>query len=214
VLINTGAKGELIFFRPDYAADPLYASRYFASSNSRSSQNNVVGRPSLRETIDGVYSEVQCWSTAVGTGENLNTDNPNDQYRHSTYRPTTNPLPFERRHVFSDGEAINEQLRMNRAIWKYQLGQFESWQYEVEFPTHSQNGAFFVSDTMISCEDTVNGVAAGAYYVQSVRRSLTLGGGMRTKLTIRKPGLLNPELDSLNIGAGAKPAAKTKKAVP
>jgi hypothetical protein len=50
--------------------------------------------------------------------------------------------------------------------------------------------------------------------VQRVRRSVTLREGTRTKLLIRKPGLLNPELDALRLGGGAKRALPAKKATP
>lgn len=212
VLVNMSADGHLVFFRPHYDDQALYTAVYRKTGDPAASENNVRGRPTLREQIDGVFSEMQCWSTVAIPPEIQNTENPNEQYRHFTYVPSDNPLPFNRREVISDPEAINDQLRKNRAIWKQQLGLFYAWTYEVEFYGHSQDGAFFVSDTMISVDDQVNKVS-GVYYVQSVRRSSTLGGGVVTRLTIRKPGLLNPELTTLTIGGGAKKAAKKKKPV-
>jgi hypothetical protein len=85
------------------------------------------------------------------------------------------------------------------------MGLFQSWEYTVEFNSHSQGGLLFTSDTMISVTDTVNQVS-GLYYVQSVRRSLTLREGFRTRLTIRKP-LLDPSLQR-QIGGGAVKAAQ------
>lgn len=206
VLINVGARGELIFFRPAYNTQASQSVHYHSSKEDARKKNNIVGRPTLRETIDGLYSEVQCWSTVVIPPEIVNSENPNEMYRHSTYKPSTNPLPFSRRHVFSDGEAINQRLRGNRALWKSQIDEFNSWQYECEFPAHSQNGGYFVSDTMITMNDSIHKIS-GAHYVQAVRRSLTLKDGLRSRLTIRKPGLLNPELTALDLGGGARKAA-------
>lgn len=222
VLINVSSKGGLVFFRPDYTEQALYRLEYHSPSDEASQHRGVapIGRPSLREQIDGLYSEVQCWSTLISPPIK-DTADPNATYTHTTYRPNLdpklpadsrkNPLPFERRHVFSDSEAINKKLRENRAIWKFQTDAFNSWEYSCEFPSHSQQGGFFVSDTMISINDTVNKLPKGNYYIQSVRRSLTLRDGFRSKLTIRKPWLLNPELTT--IGGGAKNAAKPQKAV-
>ena len=219
VLVNVSAKGELVFFQPHYDDQALYRAEYHKSTDPDAEHNNLVGTPTLRETIDGLYSEVQCWSTAVlplkATGQQ-DAENPNEAFRHTTFTPSTNPLPFSRRHVFSDSEAITDTLRTNRATWKQQMGQFQSWTYEVEIEGHSQGGAFFVSDTMITVIDTVNDIR-GVYYVQSVRRSQTLSGGTRSKLTIRKPGLLNPQLAALpdkKIGGGAKRAAKPQPVIP
>lgn len=200
VLLNVSARGELTMFRPDYNQQALYTVEYHG--DAQSTRNNVVKRPTLRQTIDGLYSEVQCWSTVTIPPEIQNSENPNEAYRHTTYTPTTNPVAFKRVNIFSDGEAINQKLRTNRAIWKYQMGQFNSWTYECDFPSLSQGGAFFVSDTMITVNDTWRKLS-GTYYVQSTRRSLTLSDGQQTHVVIRKPGLLNPALNSLDLGGGA-----------
>lgn len=204
LLINVGARGEIIFFRPTYTAPAQYTVEFHGSREAQRARNNVVGRPAVREGIDELYSEIQCWSTAVIPPKVGDTTNPNEQYRKTTYKPDSNPLPFQRLHAFMDGEAINQDLRRNRAIRKQQMGDFASWTYEAEFPSHSQNGGFFVSNRMVSVNDSVRKLS-GAYYVQAVRRSVTLRDGAKSRLTIRKP-LLNPELGELNYGAGAKSA--------
>jgi hypothetical protein len=201
VLINVGAHGELLLFRPRYDTDPVAEFHYHGISDDRRKLNNVVGRPSLRQSIDGLYSEVQCWSTLVIPPVHQTTD-PNASFTHSVVTPKTNPLPFTRRHVFSDGEAINKQMREMRARWKLQMDAFNSWTYELEVPGHSQGGAFYVSDTMATVSDTVNGVE-GTFYVASVRRSQTIGQGTRTHLSLRLPGLLDPTLQA-QVGGGAK----------
>lgn len=202
-LVNVGARGDLILFQPDYQSPAPHFVEYHGSKDSRRNTNNLIGSPTLQETIDGLYSEIECWSTLVlptnVQSAEASTD-PNASYRHTTFRAPSNPLPFQRLHAFSDGEAINDTLRKNRALWTYQKGLFDSWQYDVELDTHTQNGTFFTSDSMIACDDSVNGVPPAAYYVQRVQRSMTMREGTRTKLTIRKP-LLNPGLQALGGGA-------------
>lgn len=212
LLINVGARGELLLFRPNYTGSGIYSFEYHPVSSPQSALNNIKGRPEVSEDIDGIYTETQCWSTTVIPPQVQDSTNPNEMYRHSVYRPTLRPLPFERRHVFSDGEAINNTLRKNRAIWKYQMGQFQSWQYEIEVEGHAQGGGFFVSNVLASINDTVNKVH-GAFYVQRVQRSHTVQGGAVSRLLIRKPGLLDPDLDSLKVGAGVKRAMKKRKVV-
>ncbi len=210
VLVNVAADGALVFFRPDYSQEALYSAVY-SSGIDDTSDNNVVGKPDLRDSIDGYFSELQCWSTVVldpaVTGPK-DAENPNAGLRHTIYRPKVNPLPFERRLVFSDAEAIDKALRMQRAIWKQQMAQFQAWEYDVQFDRHSQNGAFFVSDSMISVDDRVNKVK-GVFFVQSVTRSQTVGEGTRTRMKIRKP-VLDPTLTALQFG-GTKGPAKTKR---
>jgi prophage tail gpP-like protein len=210
LLINAGADGSIVLFTPNYGQQALFQATYRPGALSGS--NNLVGSVSFERTIDGLYTQTQCWSTSVLSPQqqgNSDATNPNASFRHATYNPPELPVPFVRREVISDGEAINQQLRLNRAVWKFQMGLFQSWRYECEFDTHQQNGSFFVSDSMIGVQDDVHGLS-GVYYVQSVRRSQTLGEGSRTKLVIRRPWLLNPSLNSLNPDAGTAslPTAK------
>lgn len=210
VLVNVGARGELILFRPRYDTDGAQVVHFHGSTHPQRHLNNVIGRPSYRESIDGMYSEVQCWSTTVIPPQVQNTTNPNEAFRHTTILAQPNPLPFYRRWVMSDSEAISDALRRNRATWALQMGMFNSFIYECELPVHSQGGGLFVTDTMIAVNDTVNQVQ-GYHYLQAVRRSLTLRDGLRSKLTLRRPGLLDPTLQALpdskrrrKVGGGAR----------
>lgn len=221
VLVNVSADGKLVFFRPDYSQQALYSALYAATTDPLHTDNNVLGRPEVSESIEGLFGEIQCWSTVVIDPSSMgpaDAENPNAAFRHTTYpddfkkakQPDprfVNPLPFNRREVFSDPEAINDKLRWTRCVWKQQMGQFQSWTYTVRFDRHSQNGAFFVSDTMISVDDRVNKVR-GLFYVQSVNRSQTIREGTVTTLTVRKP-VLDPENTALNYG-GTKGSSKTK----
>ncbi len=213
LLMNVSAKGELVFFRPDYSKQALYRMEYHPTTEKHGADvaSAPVGRPSLRESIDGYYSIVECWSTKVEDPRVQPTDNPNAMFTHDTITLSPNPLPFKRRFSYSDSEAISSELRKTRAKWKAQIDAFNSWEYTCEFPRHSQNGAFFVSDELISIDDTVNKIPSGNYYVQRVQRSLTVRDGARTRMTIRKAGLLNPALTV--FPGGTKNSSQPHKAV-
>lgn len=221
-LLNVGAEGDVIVFRPDYFQPSFYDSiECHGSGDGNRNKNNVVGRPSLRLTIDGVYSECQCWSTVVAPTEaeaSAIAQSPNAQYRHASYKPASNPLPFYRLQVAVDGEAITPTMRAMRATYAFQLGQFQSWTYDCTVAGHSSRpkgssiGAFWASDTMVPVNDTVNGGVSGMFYVQAVQRSMTLGEGPRSKLMLRQP-ILDPSLQA-QLGGGAKKAAQPAKVVP
>jgi prophage tail gpP-like protein len=230
LLINVGVQGDIILFQPDYRQQSPYDSlEYHGSREGARTQNNVSGKPTLKISLDGLYSETQCWTTSVKpilVQANAISQNPNAAYRRYTYKPSPSPIPFTRRGVFVDPEAINSVMGNNRAIWKLQSDAFNAWEYTVEVPTHSSGGVmglgwapgvgstFFASDTMISVNDTVHQVL-GSYYVQKVRRSQTLQGGTRTQLTLRKPWLLNPSLQAQVPGSGStKTNNPSGKAVP
>lgn len=203
-LLNVGAHGDLVVFRPDYFQPSFYDSiEYHGSGEGNRSKNNVVGRIALHDSIDGIYSETQCWSTVVAPTEARQQaiqQDPNASYDMRNYKPPTNPLPFYRLQAVVDGEAITDVMRRNRAIYAYQMGAFQSWTYECTVVGHSSapkgstfGSAFWTSDTMVSVNDTINGPTSGMFYVQSVQRSMTMGEGARTKLTLRLP-ILDPSL--------------------
>jgi prophage tail gpP-like protein len=210
-LINVGKRGDLIIFRPRYNQPPSYGEGIIYRGVADGQCNNVIGSPRLRQTIDGLYSKVDCWSTilAASAAAQATTDNPNYQYLHDSYTPEENPLPFFRLATFMDQEAVSSRLRLMRAKWKQMMDHFNSWEYTVEVPGHSRAGDFFASDTMIQVVDTLAGLD-GLYYVQRVSRSLRGGGqGARTRLTLRLPWLLDPALQKLSGGAQRAKAKAT-----
>lgn len=209
-LVNVGANGDIVFFRPNYVDEPMYSLEYHGSKDAASSRNNMVGMPTLTESIDGLYSEVQVWSTVVIPPSVTNSDNPNEAMRHGGYIASENPLPFKRLQVAQDGEAITSDLRKKRAIWAQRKGIFNSWTYECEVDGLSQRSAFFVSDTMITVRDSVHGLD-GDYYVQSVNRSVTNNGGEKVRLVLKLAGYLSPALQVLNIGGGVKKSISKKE---
>lgn len=208
-LINVGVDGGLIIFQPSYSKVAQFSVEYHDLTDPRANRNNVIGQPTIGEDIGELAGEYQCWSTRLYTPNNADTTNPNQQYTRTKYKPAQNPLPFNRLFVFSDGEAITPDLRMNRAIWKSQMALSNAWTYEVEVPGHSQNGVFFVTDTMCSVVDSFHGVNE-MLYVTNVQRSLTDQGGARTKLTLRRP-VLNPSLLTLVYNSATKKSSTTKK---
>lgn len=204
-LVNIGADGELIYFRPDYAQPALYRAIYHGARDSRRNENNLTGRPAVHESIDGYYTRVQCWSTVVRAPAIQNTENPNASYTRSAISVDDSPLHFFRELAFSDCEAINHSMREQYARWRQGKAEFGCWEYTAEFPSHHQGGHFFTSNSMVTVDDSVNGVPLASYYVQRVQRSVTLRGGTKTKMLIRKPRLLDPTLHDFNPkGGGAR----------
>ncbi len=204
-LINVGAKGDVVLFQPDYTQDSPYETIQYHGSKDRSrNTNNLIGSPTLDLSLDGLYSSAECWSTVVvptPAQQAAIAQNPNAQYTRSVYTPPSSPISFKRRFVVNDGEAINPTMRKNRAVNAFQMGEFNSWSYEVEVNRHSSNGTLFSSDSLCSVNDSVHQVT-GAFYVQRVQKTLSERGGTRAKLTLRLPGELDPALLA-QVGAGA-----------
>jgi prophage tail gpP-like protein len=62
---------------------------------------------------------------------------------------------------------------------------FDSWRLEYLVTGHSQDGAFFTPDTMVSVRDTVLGIDQSLYLTAT--RKTRDAKGTRTLLTLRKP---------------------------
>lgn len=216
LLINVGVQGDIILFQPDYRQQQPYDRvEYHKSTEGSRFRNNVVGTPTLDVSGEGLYTQVVCYATVVApniqqTKQQL--QDPNAQFQASSYSPTSNPCPFTRIEHFMDPEAVGDQMRKNRAIWKSQTDQFNAWSYTVELEGHSSGGAFYSSDTMIGVSDTVHQVE-GSFYVQKVRRWQSLSAGTRTQLTLRLPWLLNPSLQRQIGGAGVVKTAQSATVV-
>lgn len=216
-LLNIGAEGDLVIFQPDYAsASPYGALEYHGSTDGNRNRNNIEGHPTLTEDIEGVYSEAQCWSTVVvptPPEEAAIARNPNAQYKWTIYKPSVNPLPFDRRHVAVDSEAINGEMRKNRAVYAYQMGAFNSWVYECDVNRHtskapgSREATFWATDAVVSVRDSIHGVDEKVF-IQGVRKSMTQRDGSKTHLTLRKANLLDPSLQAIPTGKSKKAAVK------
>ncbi len=207
ILLNVGAKGELVFFQPNYDQAAAFTVHLHKSTEATNSKNNVLGRPRFRHSIDGLYSEVQCWSTVLNPTLVQTTQssvNPNAQYLRSSFKPDTKP-PFTRLAVFSDAEAIGPDMRKNRAIYKSQMDLMMSWEYTAPLQGHvardaSGKALFFTSDMMIDVDDTIHQVQ-GALWSQAVRKTISKDG-THTQVTLRLP-ILNPNLTAV-VGGGGK----------
>jgi prophage tail gpP-like protein len=218
-LLNVGAMGDLVIFQPDYTPPGKYPSiEYHGSTEARRKMNNVEGRPSLRLSLNGLYSEFQVWSTIAVPNIKQQADivqNPNASYLVDKYASNSNALPFFRRQVTVDSEAITHTMRINRAVFGFQMGQFESTTYECTVMGHSarpdkdSDAVFWVAGDMISVNDTINGPTTGAWYIQRVEKQWSLHGGAKTKLTLRLPRL-DPQLQARFGGGAQRAKAGTK----
>jgi hypothetical protein len=186
-LVNVSSDGYLQFGAPAKRGEPLYRLTFTQLMIERGSLNNIE-RVTLSETIDGVFTETICVGTVVRPPENGDPRNPNEGHFRGTYRsPST--LAFLRRFMFADGDQLTPDQADDRARWKTERGEFDSWQYVIQVKGHSQNGVFYEPDTFAEVDDTVNGVQ-GVLYVSAVRYARDLRSGQTTTLTLRKPGLL------------------------
>lgn len=187
-------KGELVLFTPEQARpDISYFVRFHGSEDSRRGLNNVVGRPKRRQTIDGLYTTVTLIYQDVIKSQQPNTEDPLDAFHRYVLdtEETRASLPFPRRLVTTDAEVPLTVSPQRRAQWHWARERFNADVYEVTFPAHSQGGIFFVSDSIIGCDDTVNGVVENRY-VRAVTRSQSAMGGTTATLVCHKRGLLQP----------------------
>lgn len=190
VLLNVTSDGWLQFWQPVYNTGASYEFWYYGTASGESKRKNNVKDASLQQTIDGMYSVVECIYTNVIPSEITSKGtNPLEGYHLKKHTPTTNPLPFNRRCTFSDSEPINEPTGLDRAKWKWQRGMYDSWTYTVTVEGHSQGGIYFAPDTMASVTDAVNGIKQ-ALYVSAVRLSRTKSDGTIATITMKQPDLL------------------------
>ncbi len=190
-LVNVTSDGVLQLFSPNYKQAPVYTFHYHKHSETLRNKNNVES-VQITDSIQGIYTDVSCYSynvlpvTSTQTGTNKN--NVNEGHFKGLYSAPT-ALPFVHRLSFGDAEQLNRDQARNRSAWKAQRGEFDSFQYVVDVYGHSQNGSFYIPDTMCTINDTMHGIK-GSYYVQAVKYERNLQSGTKTTLTLRKPGLL------------------------
>ncbi len=222
-LVNVSADGYLQIFRPNYGVattsqgpiDPYSAgvldpyargldfTLNFHRPTETARQFNNVKKASLRESIDGVYTNITC----VGTIVNLTYVGfaKGDQHPGTFrgYYTNKDALPFKRTLTMSDGDAgylaqdrkgVDPKLSHNaaatdRAIQKGQRGLFDSWTMEYTVEGHVMGGHFIAPDTMCGVDDSINDLK-GNFYI-SARRLARSASGTLTTITVRKPNLLH-----------------------
>jgi len=99
---------------------------------------------------------------------------------------TINPLPY-RYCAFADGERYEGSMAAQRALWKYQQGEFEAETLTYTVPGHSLAGVPYVAGTMAAVNDSRNGIFK-KMYVSRVQRTQT--EGTTATITLKPPGKL------------------------
>ncbi|HJU24545.1 MAG TPA: hypothetical protein VJ891_18745 [Casimicrobiaceae bacterium] len=190
-LVNVSSDGYLQLWAPNYGAQALFHFDYHRSDEPSCKRNNVESA-TLVQSIDGLYTRVQCVGTVVRAPDLVNQTNPNEgQFIGSYIQSPPVDLPFLRRMTFSDGDQLTKDKATARALWRFQRSKFDAFIYQIEVKGHAQGGAFYTENTLASVDDTVNGVS-GLYYVSAVKkwRERGKGKGTRSVLTLRLNNLL------------------------
>ena len=196
LLVNVSQDGYLQVWSPDYSQAPSYAFHHHALTDSDRRLNNVK-KAKLIESIDGVFTDLTCVGTKVipDQADNAGKGGPagpvGPSFGHFRGDFHAEALPFVRRNIFTDSEPFGSDGALQRARWRYERGIFDSWTLEYEVTGHSQNGRFYVPDTMCEVHDSVHNVF-GNYYISAVRleRDQEKNGGTRARITIKRPNLL------------------------
>jgi prophage tail gpP-like protein len=187
LLVNMTGDGVLQVFSPDYKTPNFYSFVYHKASELERRQNNVES-VNINDSIQGVYTDVSCYSVVLIPASAYLSNNPNEGHFKGIYSKP-DALPFRHILSFADAEQLSREQAKNRSVWKANRGLFDSFKYEVEVYGHQQNGSFYTPNTMCQINDTVHGIK-GNYYVQAVKMERTNQGGTKTSLTLRKPNLL------------------------
>lgn len=203
-LVNVSFDGKLQLFKPRYDTPVAYT--FYHYRDGRAKGKNNVKRAKLTESLATRYNKAICVGTRLiplVVGQDPNDPNANS-FRGTFSRaqaliagaagpaPDPNqlaPLPFSRLVAFADPDRLNKTQATARAQWMINRGDFDSWQYEIEVPGHSQGGNFFEPETMCQVHDEYFGLE-GHFYVSAVRYDRDDRDGTRTTLTIRQPNLL------------------------
>lgn len=186
-LVNVSGDGVLQIFSPTYTGENFYSFHYHKSAEKERSKNNLKS-VTVNDSIQGVYTDVSCYSVVLLPESAFQSNNPNEGHFKGQYLKS-DALPFHHVLSFSDAEQLSRTAATSRAEWKANRGIFDSWKYEVEVYGHQQNGSFYTPGVMCAIQDTVHGIK-GSYYVQAVKMERSNSGGTKTTITIRKPNLL------------------------
>jgi len=197
-LINVSPLGDLQFFRPDYTQDVSYTFNWHFPRKPGTDEVdtralwNVPLSSEYALQGDPIYTSVECvGSVLFGITLGSPADDPNEGRfsRSKSGRPegvTINPLPY-RYLAFSDGERYSGSMAAQRALWKYQQGEFEAETLTYTVQGHSLAGVPYVAGTMAQVNDSRNGLFKKMYVsrVQRVQNESTTA-----ILTLKPPGKL------------------------
>lgn len=187
-LVNVSGDGYLQIFQPDYTTPIGFTLHYHKPSEVDRKRNNLKEPIEYIESIDGLYTDTICVGTVPVPSVLPDRFNPHRgtfQGKHID----ASVLPYKRLLTFSEGDALTQQMADDRALWKFQRGQFDSWVAHAIVEGHAMNGAFITPDTMCGIEDTVAPFRGNAYI--SARRFIrNLKQGTVTHLELRKPNFL------------------------
>lgn len=198
-LINVGADGSLILFRPDYNQAALYTINFHGFDEDNKSLDNILD-VRIEEDITSIYTIVTCIGEIVGGDLTSDPANQNASKRIGSFvydpevlrkkglPPGVGALPFRHNLNFADGEIYDGTSAKKQAQWKYERGVFDAWKAIYTVRGHHQNGNWYESDQMYTVRDSVNGLD-GDFYCSSVT-CVRDEHGDRTEITLRWPGLL------------------------
>ena len=194
--MNVSATGVLQFFVPNDGTDGKaeYSIRLYKSTSENRKRNNVKSARVSR-TIDGLYTKVICVGVAVMPPEFANPEDPNVGRFRGTFAETDlgpiqeSILPFQRVFSFADGDQYVQGMARRRARWRFNRGRFDSLVAEYTVVGHTQNGLFWVPDSVVDVDDEVNGLK-GKYYLSAVKYNRTRGEGTTSVLTLHELGYL------------------------
>lgn len=189
LLLNVSSDGYLQFFKPNYTQAASYVFHHHKATESDRTNNNVESAR-LRQSIDGQYTAVTCVGQVAYTPFGANVPGHFNQGKLRKDYFSTATLPFPRRISFGDYDQMDDASVANRAQWKWQRGQFDSWTYEITVRGHSQNGLFYAPDTICEVNDSVFGISGKRFYVAAVRFARTMQHGTTTTLRIHKADVL------------------------
>jgi hypothetical protein len=203
-LVNVSSDGYLQIFSPNYGSVGVSATPggsagidftlHYHPPGDPARKSNNVKRATVRQAIDGIYTESVCVGTIGNTTAVAFAKG--DQHPGTFKGRFSNPnaLPFRRTLTFSDGDALTNSkknpMATDHATRRGQRGLFDSWVAEYQVEGHVMGGVYITPDAMCGVDDSVNRVK-GNYYISARRFLRSNGGGTLTQITVRKPNLLH-----------------------
>lgn len=161
--VGVSPEGDLEFFQPDYSTPPQFVANYNRQRQEPSDlTRQFTQRPSdaadLNNMLDGSrevdgeqrYNRVVCFGSILYGMAFYERDNPFEGMTRGIYdQYNTTSDYFLRRMTFSDNERYTNERALQRAIWRYQQGIYNSDTVTFTAQGHSQNGIAFAANARI-----------------------------------------------------------------